>query len=69
MVYFRDVIDMAIRVRNDFDDERIEHLHPAYINTRKRKTCNEVENVVKEFWEKDATIPEPSYRKVNQALF
>ena len=56
---------MAAKVRADFDAGWIEHLHPEYINTRKRKQHqSSVEKVAEEFWENDATIPEPSYRKV-----
>ena len=56
---------MASQVRQDFEDGKIKNLHPSYINERKRKYhSDQVGIVADEFWTKDATMPEPAYRKV-----
>ena len=56
---------MAKRVSQDFQSGSITNLHPQYINDRKRKYfSSEMDSLASEFWSKDGTIPEPSYRKV-----
>ena len=56
---------MAAKVKSDFSEGKIDNFHPEYINNRKRKYhCTETEQIAREFWEKEATIPDPAYRKV-----
>ena len=59
-------MNTAKRVRTDFDDGQINHLHPPYIHESKRKyQSDQIVQITQDFWFKDATIPEPNYRKVN----
>ena len=60
---YRDVLTAARRVRKDFDSNKISNLHPEIDRTRVYHSPA-VETVVTDFWLKEATIPEPSYRKV-----
>jgi hypothetical protein len=65
MLHFRSVVEIAQKVKTDFQEGQISNLHPSYINGKKRKyISDEVTDIAKEFWTKEATIPEPSYRKV-----
>ena len=64
-VLFRNVVDAAMIVCGDFDAGNVSNLHPSFLNDRKRKyQSSEIEQIATDFWEKDATIPEPTYRKV-----
>jgi hypothetical protein len=65
---FRDVLTAARRVRKEFDSHQITNLHPQIDRNRVYHSAA-VEKVVTDFWEKEATIPEPSYRKVIEVDF
>ena len=68
--FYRDAVNMAKRVKKDFQSGKITNLHPPYVNTKKRKYhASSVDNVAVDFWIKDATIPEPSYTKVTQLFY
>ena len=64
-VIFRSVIEAAEKVKNDYMAGKIFNFHPPFVTEKKRKyISDEVIEITREFWEDEATIPEPSYRKV-----
>ena len=64
MHYFRDVMAGARKVKADFDSNKITNLHPDPSHKTRSYHSDAVEKIALDFWEKEATIPEPSYRKV-----
>ena len=56
----------ARTVKTDFDSKKITNLHPDPSHKTRSYHSNAVEKIALDFWEKEATIIEPSYRKVRK---